>query len=76
MMEKDYLLSMIVLGSDFREQEAIEWAILHQGWFKPTSITSAQDKLAIERELPALWRNLQQEARENDRHQEWSDAGS
>jgi hypothetical protein len=63
-MMKDYMLAMIVLGSDSQEQEAIEWAI-YQGWFKPT-YNFPQDKLAIERQLLVFVEKLQQEAREKE----------
>jgi len=63
-MMKDYLLAMIVLGDDAREQQAIEWAI-YQGWFKPT-YNFQQDKLAIEQQLPVLVERFQQVARENE----------
>ena len=64
MMIKDYLLAMIVLGSDALEQEAIEWAIF-QEWFKPT-YNFQQDKRAIESQLPSLVAKFQQETRENE----------
>jgi hypothetical protein len=63
-MMKEYLLAMIMLGSDSQEQEAIEWAI-YRGWFQP-SYNFQQDKLAIERQLPVLVERFRQEAREHE----------
>ncbi len=61
---KNYLLALICLGDNFQEQEAIEWAVM-EGWLKP-KCNFAEDKAAIQRQLPDLVNRFQQAAREHE----------